>query len=187
LIKEVLGFSILHANKKDTVGEFVKKLDKYFDDIKETFNNPLEIKWIDNGSLIGLFTINENIYKINCSNYGNNIWKYSFYLYNEIENTFTTKSNNNENDKFRVLSTVKSGLEYLIKNKVVDSIIFGSVDSSRGRKKLYESVCVEFSKINNYIFYTKNFEDKQLFILYKDWIDKEILFSTLTKIIEDEK
>jgi hypothetical protein len=169
------------------MNKFIKKVDDFFNEVNEAFNNPLEIKWVDKGSLIGLFTVNDNVYKINCQDYGNNIWKYNFYLYNEKDNTFGIKPNNNEKDKYRVLPTVKSGMEYLISNKIVEAIIFGALDSSRGRKKLYESFCEDFSKKHDFSFYTKINEDKQLFILYKDSIDREVMFSKLKEMIKDEK
>lgn len=42
----------------------LKKLDSYFDELLEAFNNPLDIKWIDKGDILrGLFSINGNIYQ----------------------------------------------------------------------------------------------------------------------------
>jgi hypothetical protein len=93
----------------------------------------------------------------------------------------------NEKDKYRVLPTVKSGMQYLLDNKEVDAVVFGATDNSRGRKKLYESFCIEFSKDNNLEFYTKIQDNKQIFTLFKKNIDKKILTDTIIQIVDEEK
>jgi hypothetical protein len=165
----------------------IKKLDEYFKTISEAFENPLPIKWVDKNSiLIGLFTVNSNIFQINCINKDNNIWKYDFYIMDKDKN-FSPELTKNEKDKYRVLPTVKSGMQYLLDNKEVDAVVFGTTDNSRGRKKLYESFCIEFSKDNNLEFYTKIQDNKQIFTLFKKNIDKKILTDTIIQIVDEEK
>jgi hypothetical protein len=165
----------------------IKKLDEYFKTISEAFENPLPIKWVDKNSvLIGLFTVNSNIFQINCINKDNNIWKYDFYIMDKDKN-FSPELTKNEKDKYRVLPTVKSGMQYLLDNKEVDAVVFGATDNSRGRKKLYESFCKEFSKLNNLEFYTKIQDNKQIFTLFKKNIDKKILTDTIIQIVDEEK
>jgi len=165
----------------------IKKLDEYFKTISEAFENPLPIKWVDKNSiLIGLFTVNSNIFQINCINKDNNIWKYDFYIMDKDKN-FSPELTKNEKDKYRVLPTVKSGMQYLLDNKEVDAVVFGATDNSRGRKKLYESFCIEFSKDNNLEFYTKIQDNKQIFTLFKKNIDKKILTDTIIQIVDEEK
>lgn len=174
--------------------KFIKKMDDYFDMISEAFDNPLPIKWIDKVDILrGLFTVNDNVYQIVCENKGNNIWKYDFYFYEKDKNSFSVELTENNKDKFRVLPTVRIGIQHLYDNKKVDCIVFGASDKSKGRKKIYESFCLDFSKVNKLEYYTRIYSDlnesvdRQIFILYKDRIDKEILSDTILKILEDEK
>ena len=165
----------------------IKKLDDYFNMLSEAFENPLPIRWVDkNEILIGLFTVNDNIFQINCINKDNNIWKYDFYIMDDNKN-FSPELTKNDKDKYRVLPTVKLGMQHLIDNKKVDAVVFGATDNSRGRKKLYESFCIEFSKDNNFEFYTKIQDNRQIFIIYKNNIDKQILTDTIINIVEEEK
>lgn len=172
--------------------KFVKKMDDFFKIISEAFENPLPIKWIDKYDLLlGIFIVNNNIYQIKCEDKKNHIWKYDFYILEENKK-FSPELTGLESDKFRVLPTVKSGMEYLILNKEVNAIVFGATDKSRGRKKLYESFCVEFSEKNNFEFYTKIYSDegnsdKQIFIMYRKNIDMDNLSKIIFKIIEEEK
>ena len=171
----------------------IKKIDEYFDNLSETFDNPLDIKWIDKDPILrGLFTVNDNIYQIVCENKDNNIWKYDFYFYEKNKN-FSPELTGFEKDKFRVLPTVKVGIKYLYENKDINAIVFGASDNSKGRKKLYEQFCKDFSSDNNLKYYTKIYSDlsenvdRQIFVLYKDYIDKEILSETILRILEEEK
>jgi hypothetical protein len=167
----------------------IKRIDDLFSDISEALDNPLPIKWIDkNDKLIGLFTVNNNVYQINCINKGSNIWKYDFY---KVENPdkfiFLPELTGLEKDKWRVLPTIKDGMYYLISNKLVDAIVFGATDKSKGRKKIYDSFCKDFSEKNNFEFYTKIQDDKQLFILFRKNINMKNLGDIVTSIIEEEK
>jgi hypothetical protein len=171
----------------------IKQLDDFFDSLSEAFNNPLVIKWIDKSYILrGLFTVNDNIYQIVCEERGNNIWKYDFYFYDKNKN-FSPLLTGLEKDKFRVLPTVKIGLQYLYDTKKVEAIVFGASDKSKGRKSLYEDFCEEFSKKNNLEYYTRVYSDlnenidRQIFVLYKDYIDRVILSETILKILEEEK
>lgn len=177
--------------------KFIKKLDDFFDMTKEAFKNPLPIKWVDKSNqLIGLFSVNNNIYQINCVEKINNIWKYDFYIVEKMENNLilSPELTGKEKDKFRVLPTILVGLDYLILGKSPDSIIIGATDKSKGRKKLYESHLKDLSKKINYEFYTKIYQSsedisdiKQIFVLYKKDIDREILSDVVIKCIEEEK
>lgn len=167
----------------------IKKLDEFFDLLNETFEKSLEIKWINQGNdLIGLFSTNENAYQINCIDKGDNIWRYDFYHVTKSTNfTFSPNLLVSVKDRFNILSTVKEGLYYLINNKEVDAIVFGATDRSRGRKKLYERFCKDFSIKTGYKFYTRVQNDNQLFLLFKENIDLEILTNKVISIIDEEK
>ena len=165
--------------------DFTKSMDDFFDSIEEAFNNPLEIRWIDKTNIIiGLFHVNNRVFQINCENKNNNFWKYDFYLMDKDKN-LSPELTGLDKDKYRVMPTVKKGFYYLYDNKNPDAIIFGAGDKSRGRKKLYESFAQEFALEKNYIFYTKMFNNKQVFILYKEHADKKLLYNTLIEIIEN--
>lgn len=171
----------------------IKKIDEYFDNLSEAFENPLPIKWIDKVDVLrGLFVVNNNIYQIVCQNKGNNIWKYDFYFFEKNKN-FTPELTGLEKDKFSVLPTVKTGIKYLYDNKNINAIIFGASDKSRGRKGLYEQFCKDFSSDNNLEYYTKVHSDlnenidRQIFVLYKKDLDKDILTNTILEILEEEK
>jgi hypothetical protein len=171
----------------------IKKIDEYFDNLSEAFDNPLTIKWIDKGDILrGLFTVNDNIYQIVCINKGNNIWKYDFYFF-EKNKDFTPELTGLEKDKFRVLPTVKVGMKYLYDNKDINAVVFGASDKSKGRKKLYEQFCKDFSFENNLEYYTRVYSDlnenvdRQIFVLYKKDLNKDILSETILKILEEEK
>jgi len=164
---------------------FIKKMDEYFEMLLEAFQNPVKINWVDKPNhLIGLFQVGTNIYQIDCLEKGNNIWKYDFYFYKDKE--MSPNMTNLESDKYKVLPTVKEGLYYLHTLKTPDAVVFGALDSSRGRKKLYESFSKDFAKEKNYEFYTKVENDKQIFVIYKDYIDKEYLFETIKKVVDEK-
>src|ERR1035437_3846375 len=163
--------------------QFIKKMDEYFDMISEAFENPLPIKWVDKGDkLIGLFTVNSNVYQIDCINKGNNVWKYDFFYYVQKLNAMSPAMTEFEKDKFRILPTIKVSMSYLDDLKSPDAIVFGATDKSRGRKKIYESFCHDFANSNDYIFYTQMQSDRQIFILYKKHIDMNVLTDTILKI-----
>lgn len=171
----------------------ISKIDEYFNNISEAFDNPLPIKWIDKNAILrGLFVVNDNIYQIVCINKGNDIWKYDFYFYDKNKN-FTTELTGLERDKFRVLPTVKFGIKYLYDNKNISAIVFGASDQSRGRKKLYEQFCKDFSLHNNLEYYSKvhsdlnENHDRQIFVLYKKSLDLDVLADTILEILEGEK
>ena len=159
--------------------------DKSLNDLFEGFNTPVQIKWIDNkNKLIGLFIVNDKIYQITCKEKNNDIWTYKFYLYDKDKNQLDVELTNFKSGYMSVLSTVRVGMEYLIENKKVKSIIFGATDKSKGRKYLYQNFSEELSEKYNFNLSSNEVNDKKIFILYKD-IDKEILFKTVEDIIEE--
>jgi hypothetical protein len=171
----------------------IKRIDDFLNLVSEAFDNPLDIKWINKGNILrGLFSVNDHIYQIVCEDKGNNIWKYDFYFYEENKK-FSPELTGFEKDKFRVLPTIKSGIQYLYDNRNINAIIFGSSDNSKGRKKIYESFCKLFCDQNNLDFYTKvhsNLDeniDRQIFIMFKKDMDKDILSDVVIKILEEEK
>jgi hypothetical protein len=157
-----------------------------FSEFFESYNTPVGIKWIDkNYKLIGLFMVNNKVYQITCTNNDYNIWTYKFHFYDNEKNEFSPELTNFNTGKLSILSTIRVGMEYLINNKNPNGIIFGALDSSDSRKKLYWTYSTEIKDKYNYERLTQNIDNKQIFILYKE-IDKEILFDKIKEIIENE-
>jgi hypothetical protein len=179
--------TLVKTKNRMTHVQFVKKLDDYFKMVSEALKNPLDIRWIDKGSnLVGLFAAYNHVYQINCVDKGYNIWKYDFYLYDQGKNEFSPELTGYEKDKYRVLPTVELGVNYLYKLKSPDAIVFGAVDQSRGRKGLYDSFCKKFSKEVGYEYSTNVSEGKQIFVLFKREIDREVLISKVMEIVQDK-
>lgn len=170
--------TIIREDKK----EFNNFIKKQF----ESYNTPVEIKWIDkNDKLIGLFKVDDKIYQINCINKGSNVWTYKFYLYDIEKNEFNPELTNFKTGKLSVLSTIRKGMDYLINTKNPNGLIFATIDSSEGRKKLYCTYSKEIEEKYLYKKVTNVIDNKQIFILYKD-IDVNDLMNIVEKIIEDE-
>lgn len=165
---------------------FIKKLDDYFNKLKESYDSDVEIRWIERSNkLIGLFSVDEKVYQIDCINRDNNIWTYKFYLYDQNTNVMNPGLTNFNTGKMSVLSTVRKGMKYLIENKDPDALIFGALDESEGRKKLYWRFSKEIEKEYSYKLYTSVENGNQSFILFKENINLDILMNTFKKIVED--
>jgi hypothetical protein len=165
---------------------FIKKLNEYFDKLKESFNSDVEINWAKKfNKLIGLFSVDEKVYQIDCVDRGNNIWTYKFYLYDNKTNVMSPELTDFNTGKMSVLSTVRKGMIYLIENENPDALIFGALDDSEGRKKLYWRFSKEIEKEHDYKLYTNVEKGNQSFILFKENINLDILMDTFEKIVED--
>ena len=167
-------------------------MDKFDDFIKillESYDNPVDIKWVDkNNKLIGLFIIDNTIYKIECNSHDDNIWSYKFMRHIK-DNNFTLQLNDVNNkistlSKMCILGTVRKGMEYLILSKNPSALIFSALDDSIGRKKLYQRFSDEISKKFKYNKDTYLQDDSQVFILYKN-IDIKVVINIIGDIIFD--
>lgn len=68
----------------------MKSFKQFWDEVNEALDNPCDIKWIDKeNELIGLFQVVSKAYTINCSNRGDNIWYFKFYVWDNIQNILT--------------------------------------------------------------------------------------------------
>lgn len=137
----------------------------------ESYETPSDITW-DNTNpykLIGEFIVSDNLYRIDCILYDNDIWTYKFSGFDPSSNTFTQDLvTTNPNDKMKVIGTIRTGMEYLIDIKHPKSIIYAALDDSDGRKKLYSRFSNEIVKKFGYQYRTSLQDSKQVFILYKD-------------------
>jgi len=155
--------------------------EKFFNSLSESYNSDVDIKWIDrNDNLIGLFSINNIVYQINCINKGNDIWTYKFYLYDSNLKELSPDITNFNTGKMSILSTIRKGMLYLIDNKTPKCLIFGSLDKSEGRKKLYSRYSNEIKELYGYELHTSQIDNKKVFVLVKD-----IEFYKVEKIVNE--
>jgi hypothetical protein len=167
----------------------IDKYDNYIRKLFESYENPVDIRWVDkDNKLIGLFIIDNIVYKIECSLHENDIWSYKFMRHIK-DNDFTLQLNDENNkittlSKMNVLGTIRKGMEYLIINKNPSALIFSALDESTGRKKLYQRFSDEIVKEFKYTQVTFLKDGKQIFILYKN-IDLKIVIDVIGDIIFD--
>jgi hypothetical protein len=163
----------------------VEKFEKYLSSLYEAFNSPLDISWVEGEkSLNGFFSIGSDYYKISCIEYDFNIWVYKFYILDKKEVEFSQTSKGDSNNKMRVLSTIRSGMEYLINYKNPNSLIFMASDDSESRKKIYFSFSEELENKFKYEFITNRKGNYQIYILYKN-IDLDLILQQIDKIKDE--
>jgi hypothetical protein len=160
----------------------IKKFEEYCSYLYEAFNSPLDIRWDSNEeSLIGFFSIGLDYYKISCLRQDFNIWTYKFFILDKDGEEFSQTSKGDSNNKMKVLSTIRFGMEYLINLKDPNGIIFMASGESESRKKIYFSFGEELEKKFNYKFISNRKGDYQIYILYKN-IDLESVMGEIDKI-----
>lgn len=74
---------------------------------------------------------------------------------------------------------------YLIEQKNPSAIIFGALDKSEGRKKLYHSFSNEIANDYNYNYTTNQKDNKQIFILHKNELNIELLMLKVIQISDE--
>lgn len=160
----------------------IQKFEEYFSSVYEAFNSPLNIVW-EGGekSLIGFFSIDNDYYKISCLEYDFNIWTYKFFILDKNKNEFSQTSKGDANNKLKILSTIRTGMEYLINLKNPNSLIFMAADDSESRKKIYFSFAEELEKKFNYKILSNKKGNYQIYILYKN-IDLDLVLDEIDKI-----
>ena len=148
----------------------IKKFDNFILLLKESYDNPVDINWIENNNSIydGEFYVNGIKYTIECSEWDNNIWTYKFYRVEEDEKIIDLV--NDSVNKMSVLSTIRKGMINLIEEKKPYGIIINIIDDSRGRDYLWERYSKEISKEYDYHFKKNIIFDKSSFFLWKDEI-----------------
>lgn len=163
---------------KDSFQDFLNSL-------TESFNTPVDIKWIEKEDIIGLFCVNNNVYQINCINRGEDIWTYKFYLYDEKTKELLPELTNFNVGKMSVLSTIRKGMIHLIETKNPKCLIYGSLDKSESRKKLYLVFSRELESKYGFKLNTASFFDKKVFVLHKDIESEKIENVIKEEIIND--
>lgn len=160
----------------------IQKFEEYCSSLYEAFNSPLNITWEESEkSLVGFFFINSDYYKISCLKYDFNIWTYKFFVLDSDKGEFSQTSKGDSNNKMKVLSTIRSGMEYLINSKNPNALIFMASDNSESRKKIYHYFSEEIEKKFNYTFITNRKGDHQIYILYKN-INLDKILEQIDKI-----
>lgn len=155
-------------------------------EMNEGLNNPVDIKWVDKeNELGGFFIVNDRVYNIICKNKGDNVWTYKFYIYDKDKMLSPELSKDNKN-VFRVLPTIELGFYYLLDTKNPSALIYGALDESEGRKKLYNSFSEKISKKYGFIYNTNRTNNKQIYILYNtNIINKDVVFNKVKEIVEE--
>jgi hypothetical protein len=168
--------------------DLIKRFNDYFNKLEEALNTPSEIDWSkENNNLIGFFDINDIKYKIECLKQIGNNYAYLFSFYDTELNDWSFRLTNKGLDSFKVLSTIKEGLNYVFKNLNPNSVIFSAIDNSDSRKRIYLTFCETFCKENSLLFLDKGTNDRKIYLLYKDnlsSVDKEEIMESLIKVIE---
>jgi len=178
------------------------KYNNFFKNLSESLNtSDINIKWIDKTNrLIGLFKVNENTYQLDFKLTGDT-WSYKFYLAEKTENgiELSPSATGIDTDKYKVLSTSKRGLIYLIENKKPNAIVFCALNEDDVKKtKLDDSLLTKRQSIylnmleeipNKYMDYTydvQNINDNQIYIVRKKNLDNpEYTSDNIEKIIID--
>ena len=160
--------------------------DEFINDIFESYDNPVEIKWLeDNNGISGIFEVSKIMYKIQCKLYENNIWTFKFIRYDIVNKTqHLDMVKTNTNHKMCILGTIRKGMEYLIDVKSPNGLIFSAFDKSLGRKKLYLTYANEIVDKYDYHLRTNLQDDKLIFILYKD-LNLNYIIDIIGDIIDD--
>ncbi len=158
---------------------------KKFDELLESYDSPVNINWTAfDGKLVGIFLVRGVQYQISCLDKGYGVWTYKFYVCISESNELSPNLTNNDVGKLSILSTIRDGMKYLIETKNPKSVIFGAFDKSEGRKKLYWRYSEELKNEYDFKLLTKNRDDKQIFILYKQ-IEIDDLLKIIDVIVSD--
>lgn len=160
----------------------MKHIKSFLSSLIESYNTKVDIKWVDKSDrLIGLFSVDENVYQINCIDRGNDIWTYKFYLYDQKTNELLPELTNFNSGKMSILSAIRDGMDYLIEKKSPNCLIFASLDKSEGRKKLYFRYSKEIESEFGFKLNTALFDDKEVFILYRNGVNVD----DIDKVVQD--
>jgi len=164
--------------KKDDI----QKFEEYCSSLYEAFDSPLNINWeMNEKSLSGFFSIGPDYYKISCLKYNSNILTYKFFILDKNKDEFSQTSKGDANNKLKVLSTIRSGMEYLINLENPNSLIFMASDDSEARKKIYFSFAEELEKKFKYKLISNKKSNYQIYILYKN-INLDLVLDEIDKI-----
>lgn len=122
-----------------------------------------------------------NYYKISCLEYDFNIWIYKFFILDKNKSEFSQTSKGDPNNKLKVLSTIRTGMEYLINLRNPNSLIFMAADDLESRKKIYFSFAEELEKKFNYKLISNRKGNYQIYILYKN-VELDIVMNQIDKM-----
>jgi len=174
----------------------------FLEKLSESLNTSnVEIKWIDKGNrLIGLFKIDKNTYQLDFNLVGD-VWSYKFYIAkiknNKIE--LSPSATGIDIDKYKVLSTSKRGLQYLIENKSPNAVVFCALNDDESklvkknnqiltkRQSIYLNMLEEVpKKFIDYTYDIQNIKNNQIYIIRKIKLDDiDYTSDNIEKIISD--
>jgi hypothetical protein len=161
-------------------------LDEYFIKLNEAFDNPLVINWTSEGNFIyGFFNIGEKEYQIEANFIINDFMTFKFKI-KKCDDYSTELVNDGSNDYIRVIPTIKEALLYLLDVIKPNGVIFAAMDSSNGRKFVYDRFIVDYIKNNDfYNGFSNFFRGAKIYTIYLKTIDKDIPSETLKFVIEN--
>jgi hypothetical protein len=161
-------------------------LDDYFHKLDEAFDNPLPITWSRNGNFIyGNFKIKEKEYLIEAHFIINDFMTFKFKI-KKCDDYSTELVNDGSNDYIRVIPTIKEALLYLLDVIKPNGVIFAAMDSSNGRKFVYDRFIVDYIKNNDfYNGFSNFFRGAKIYTIYLKTIEKDIPSETLKFVIEN--
>lgn len=136
----------------------------------ETFNNPEQIKWSENKFRIkGVFFVNKEKYVIKAIKLKNadKLSLYFKFYWHDIDLISTIRGN--VKGKFKIISTVLSGVKYIVNTFNPDSFTFGVNLNEDSRIPLYNQLIEDNN--NRYVLYKFNAETSdghvRFYVLYK--------------------
>ena len=166
----------------------IKSFDELFDNIKESLDNPLPIKWTKlSTDWVGVFNTDNNEYNIVISLQDYDVWKFKYFI--KKDNRLSIKLTNFNYDTFKVLSTIYKSIYEFIDEVHPNGLIFGAENDSPNRVKLYSNFCKKCSEKYEYKLYETSFGKEEvnptLYVLYHE-LNKKELYLICKKVIDEE-
>lgn len=154
----------------------MKHIDEYMDFLIEAYNTPVDIDWEIGPPLVGRFKVLDLDYKIYSDVVINGFMTYKF-KYKKDE-TYSDQLLNKGGYKISVIPTIKSGLDFILNDIKPNGVIFSALDESKGRKNIYDRYCKSVDT-NIWDVYSKIYDDKKIWVIYKKGISGDIVFDTI--------
>jgi hypothetical protein len=156
---------IKHLN---TFDEFDNEVNKFFDDLKEALGTPVEIEYLrQDDTIYGFFVVNDSEYLIEAKFILHDFLTFKFKA-KTPDNKYTMEITNDRNcEKHRVLPTVEKGLLHIINTYNPRGVIFATLDSSIGRKRLYDKFTDKYISNNKNKKCTKHeYNNEKIYIIH---------------------
>lgn len=170
-----------------TYEEYDSRIHNFFDNLSETLNNPFDVKYsVEDNVIYGSFNDGLIDYLIVAEIILDGFIVFKFKAKDDGIN-YTTELNNKRGvEKYRVLATVKQSLYYFLDEVKPRGIIFGALDKSRGRKKVYDRFIDEYlSKNTNVDCLRKEENNEKLYLIHDKDEDIETIISVIKYAVDN--